>query len=173
MCAVSVYRFPGGAEPNRVPFKPNGAGTPGAVLRSMTDAQGSGRGFPAEEHRVPVVGTQRRQDAIWRIVGPPTQGPDSRAHWRGEATLEPEPENRHDPNAVRVAVGGETVGYLARELAARVQPAVVALTQRGATLTIPVYARGGFLFPDGERASVGLVLELDPEELMARRPAPP
>jgi tetratricopeptide (TPR) repeat protein len=42
------------------------------------------------------------------------------------AVLVPKPDNAHDPRAVAVFVGGEHVGFLPREVAARAQPALVA-----------------------------------------------
>jgi hypothetical protein len=114
-----------------------------------------------------VVGTQGRQKLIWAIVGPPTQGGDSRADWRGEAALEPEPENPHDPSAVRVLIGGDHVGYLERAVAAQLQPALAALASRGVAVVTPCFAKGGFEWREGGRASVGLALELDPADVLA------
>lgn len=48
-----------------------------------------------------------------------------------QATLVPEPENRYDSSAVRVDVGGRTVGYLPREEAARYQPVLLGLDGLG------------------------------------------
>lgn len=45
------------------------------------------------------------------------------------AELVPEPDNPHDPNAIRVDVGGETVGYIPREQTAGIH----ALIEGGAT----------------------------------------
>jgi hypothetical protein len=125
------------------------------------------RRVASESGRVRVVGTQSRQDAVWNVVGPPTSDRDSRAHWHGEAVLEPEPTNPHDPNAVRVVVDGQMVGYLERALAARLQPALLELERRGVRVAAPCHAVGGFEWPEGGRASVGLVLSFDPEELLA------
>jgi hypothetical protein len=125
------------------------------------------RRFSSETERVRVAGTQARQDAVWRVVGPPVPEEDDRPHWHGEAELLPEPSNPYDPSAVRVEVEGEMVGYVPRELAARVQPAVSVLAARGERVVVPAYALGGFRWPEGGRASVGLVLRLDPEELAA------
>jgi hypothetical protein len=124
------------------------------------------RHFVSETARIPVVGVQSRQDAIWRIVGPPDDRED-RASWHGDALLEPEPENPHDPSAVRVSIDGQAVGYLARELAADLQPALRALGARGVAVSVPVYARGGFALDDGGRASVGLVLRFEPADVRA------
>jgi hypothetical protein len=120
----------------------------------------------SETARIPGVGVQPRQDVIWRIVGPPDARED-RAIWHGDALLEPEPENRHDPGAVRVSVEGEEVGYLARELAADLQPALRVLAARGVAVSVPVFARGGFVLDDGGRASVGLVLRFEPDDVRA------
>lgn len=46
-----------------------------------------------------------------------------------EAELVPEPDNPHDPNAIRVDVGGVKVGYIPREQTARIH----ALIEGGAT----------------------------------------
>ena len=121
----------------------------------------------SRDARVEVVGTQSYQDAIWRIVGPPTAGPGGRAHWQGEATLGPEPENCYDCNAVRVAIGDATIGYLPRDLAARLQPALTTLAQHGKLVAVPCYAIGGFTFRDGTLASVGLRLRFDPRDVIA------
>ena len=130
--------------------------------------------FDSPTDRVRVVGTQAYRDAVWRAIGPPAadaREPAGRASWRGEALLEPECDNPHDCNAVRVTVGGQTVGYLPRELAARVQPALLALERRGTRAAVAAYARGGFEWRSGEsageRASAGLMLRLDPAELLA------
>ena len=121
--------------------------------------------LPVVEEKVRVVGTSQYQDAIWRIVGEPTRDRDSRASWRGEAALEAEPGNRHDRNAVRVTVGGETVGYLDRELAAELQPDLVELARHGTAAVVAAHAVGGFELREGGRASVGLVLEMDPRDV--------
>jgi hypothetical protein len=123
------------------------------------------RKVPTSDQKVRVVGTSRYQDAIWRIVGEPTRDRDSRAHWRGEAALEPEPENQHDRNAVRVTIGGETVGYLDRELAAELQPELVEMAEHGSTVVATAHAVGGFELREGGRASVGLALEMDPRDV--------
>jgi hypothetical protein len=86
---------------------------------------------------VRVAGTQAYQDAVLRVVGPPTEGPGSRASWRGEAELVPEPGNHHDANAVRVVVEGVTVGYLPREVADWLRWELIALERRGERLRVP------------------------------------
>ena len=128
------------------------------------------RRFESERARVVVAGTQSYQDVLWRVAGGPTEGPEGRAHWHSEATLEAEPGNPHDPSAVRVTVAGEVVGYLPRELAGYVQPALLALAARGVQVVVPCYARGCFTWRggerDGQRASIGLGLRFDPDDVV-------
>lgn len=51
-----------------------------------------------------------------KIVGPYDKQRDrildGHAHWTGEARFIPEPGNPHDPDAIRVAVGTATIGYV-------------------------------------------------------------
>jgi hypothetical protein len=124
------------------------------------------RRFEARERHVRVAGAASYQDAIWGIVGEPTAR-DDRPSWVGEARLEPEPENRHDPNAVKVVVDGRTVGYLERSLAARLQPAIRRVEAQGQRVVVPAECSGGFRLPDGQRAHCGLVLRFDPDAVEA------
>ena len=66
-----------------------------------------------------VRGESRRQDALHAICGEPRK--------QGYlvpvgAKLRREPRNPADKNAIRVEVGGELVGYLARELSEQMSP---------------------------------------------------
>lgn len=54
-----------------------------------------------------------------------------------DAQLVPEPENPHDPNAIRVVVDGKTVGYIARNNTARISEII----SRG--LTVKANITGG------------------------------
>jgi hypothetical protein len=109
-----------------------------------------------------VVGTSQYQDTIWRIVGEPADGPDGRPNWQGEAILEPEPTNPHDPNAVRVVIDGQVVGYLDRATATRIQPDLLDRRSRGESpRRVPVACTGGFSLREGGRAHCGLLLQLD------------
>lgn len=54
-----------------------------------------------------------------------------------DAQLIPEPENPHDPNAIRVTVDGKTVGYIARDSTARISE----MLSRG--LTVKANVTGG------------------------------
>jgi hypothetical protein len=71
-----------------------------------------------------------------------------------------EPENQHDPNAVRVELDGETVGHLRRDVARSVGPAFDACGIERAVVAGII--RGGF----ADRALFGIALSRDP---LARR----
>ena len=84
------------------------AGPPADAIRLSADG------------RLSVVGESHYQPALKAAVG----GRAARGIADAvpvTAVLIPEPGNRHDRNAVRVDVGGRTVGYLAREDAVRYQ----------------------------------------------------
>jgi hypothetical protein len=68
-----------------------------------------------------VVGESYNQAAIQAIAeAHPDRGPlDESAQCRVSVGLVPEPDNPHDPNAVRVEIDGRKVGYLSRVDAAR------------------------------------------------------
>jgi hypothetical protein len=70
---------------------------------------------------VEVVGESYRQEALASIAGP--KGPDGKRVLTG-ATLRCEPDNPHDPNAIRVEVMGQHVGYVGRDAAGRVSRAL-------------------------------------------------
>jgi hypothetical protein len=123
--------------------------------------------FPARDRHLRVAGAASYQDAIWQVVGEPTP-PDDRPSWVGQARLEPEPTNPHDPNAVKIVVDGRTVGYLERSLARRLQAPIRRIEEReGAHVAVPAECSGGFRLPNGDRAHVGLVLRFDPDEIEA------
>jgi hypothetical protein len=66
------------------------------------------------EYDLEIVGESHYQSVLVKIAGPHTK-----AGRRVEcaAVLYLQPDNPHDPNAVRVEIQGSTVGYIARELA--------------------------------------------------------
>lgn len=81
--------------------------TPAAAREVYLDNDG--------EYETDVVGESHYQDALERICGGRTEEGHEFACL---ATLKPEPDNPHDPNAVAVWIQGEKVGYLARPMAA-------------------------------------------------------
>jgi hypothetical protein len=73
---------------------------------------------------VNVAGESHYQDALRAIAG------SGEVRLETEARLVPEPENEHDPNAVRVEIDGAKVGYLPRALAAAWAPLLAELAAR-------------------------------------------
>ncbi len=73
---------------------------------------------------VNVAGESHYQEALRAIAGPGDVRFDTEAH------LIAEPENEHDPNAVRVEIDGAKIGYLPRELAPAWSPRLAELAAR-------------------------------------------
>ncbi len=71
---------------------------------------------------------------------------------RWTAQLKREPNNRFDANAVSIWIDGHRVGYLARQDAAELAPALDALWQDGGLVAIEVTLHGG----DQDRPSIGV-----------------
>lgn len=61
------------------------------------------------------------------------------------AELEPEPDNRHDPDAIRVKIGGQRVGYLSPEDAKELRPFITASIQKLGTAlcSAHIFGRSG------------------------------
>lgn len=101
-----------------------------------------------------VRGESLRQDELWSLCAgdkPPERGYTICV----EATIRREPTNPVDRNALRVEVNGMHVGYLAREIAARVSPG---LDRAGCKhFVVPAVLRGG----GAEAPSLGLHVWLD------------
>ena len=117
--------------------------------------------FPDEVVR--VVGVSHYQDPLLAIVGETGR---ERVRHAATATLEPEPENPHDANAVRVLVEGRHVGYLSREDAVRYGPPVRLLSEHGRVLACDAVIGGRG--PDATTDNLGVFLELPraPEALL-------
>ncbi|MGH2941915.1 MAG: HIRAN domain-containing protein [Solirubrobacteraceae bacterium] len=112
---------------------------------------------------VAIVGEATFQPTIARACGPIRA---ERVHCAITAALVPEPENRYDPNAVAVYIGGEKVGYLSRRDALDYQPAMQALRAAGyqAGVCRGCIAGQG---PGSEKLNLGVYLYLaGPEELL-------
>lgn len=105
---------------------------------------------------IDVVGESHRQEALARIAGP--KGPDGK-NVRVGVTLRREPANPADPSAVRVEALGLHVGYLPRDLAARVSPRLAEL--RGAVEGHGLIV-GGWKDRDSE-GHYGIRVWLDPD----------
>jgi hypothetical protein len=111
--------------------------------------------FLEGEEFVHVVGVSHYQPALTSITGRPA-GEEVRFETR--ATLVPEPDNPHDPNAVAVHIGGQLVGYLARDEAPRWKEIVDTLAAHDhlAACEVMIAGRG----PDSGTSNLGVFLRL-------------
>ncbi len=91
---------------------------------------------------IEVVGESRYRENLYSIFGRHEDGIEEDA----EAVLVREPDNRHDPNAVRVDIAGLTVGYLSRNMAPEVHACLI-----DGTLKVPARVRGGFRLREDDR----------------------
>jgi hypothetical protein len=108
-----------------------------------------------DDEIVRTVGVSHYQGALRRIAGAAGAGPVRR---EVDAALVPEPTNPHDPNAVRVEIDGELVGYLSREDAVRYGPAVQRLREHGRLLVSSAVISGRG--EGSETPNLGLFLSL-------------
>jgi hypothetical protein len=106
---------------------------------------------------VQVAGESFHQEAIHAVEGRSPPGSPL------VAALVPDPGNAHDSNAVAVYVNGEHVGFLPREMARRVQPAIAAFshTHGGRLVACPAQIQWHDVGPQ-------VVLLLDPGPLGLR-----
>lgn len=68
-----------------------------------------------------VTGTSYREQAFLDLIGPRRLGGYCQAE---RVTLEREPGNEHDDNAIRIVLKGQHIGYIAREVAATLATAM-------------------------------------------------
>lgn len=66
-------------------------------------------------HETDVVGESFYQSNLMSIAGPKTK---DGYNLECKALLVPNPDNPHDPNAIKVMINGKQVGHLSREMAA-------------------------------------------------------
>ena len=117
-----------------------------------------------------VVGEAAHVDALEAVAGGRTwAGP---RHRLVSAALESEPANPHDPDAVRVRVGGETVGYLPRDDAPRFRALVTELAARHHAAIARARLTGGWDRGPRGRGALGIELDVDPD-LVPLRPGTP
>jgi len=115
---------------------------------------------------VSVVGESAYQGTLERIGGGRTiDGVRERDH---QAVLLPEPDNRYDPNAVRVAVLPEgVIGYSKRADAVAYRPAIDRLAAIGMLTACRASLSGGW-DRSGDRGFIGVRLHLaKPKALLA------
>jgi hypothetical protein len=109
-----------------------------------------------------VVGESHYQNALWRIVGGVRQ---EHVHHEVHAVLMPEPDNAYDPNAIKVLIDGNLVGYLSREDAAAYRPGLLLLMKSnpGTLIALHGVIVGGGERPDG-LGRLGVFLDHDPAD---------
>lgn len=91
-----------------------------------------------------VVAESFYQDALDAICG----GKCEDGHEREcRAVLKPEPNNKHDSNAVAVVIEGATVAYLDRAMAIEFHSAMRALGAPGSAASCAAIINGGWLRP--------------------------
>jgi hypothetical protein len=109
------------------------------------------------EFRFEVVGESHYQTELERIVGGPTK---EGAHHKCVATLTPEPDNPHDPQAVCVSVDGCKVGYLSRHWARKFNAALASNGYARAECNALIV--GGRIYPPGVGGGWGVfAIKLD------------
>lgn len=114
-------------------------------------AQGSGQ-FDQE-----VRGESKFQDALTALAAPPR--PDGYVI-RATAVLRPEPQNPHDPYAVRVEINSRLVGYLPREDADVWCDMLLDASLDGRAVAAPARIVGGFLSTPDDVPLYGVRLDL-------------
>jgi len=105
---------------------------------------------------LPIVGESNYQDALSRICGGYTRD-GHQLHTR--ASLVPDPSNPYDANAIRVAIDGQTVGYLKREHAARYTKRLLDEGRSGEVLDVRAYISGGWRTNQHDSGHFGVQLE--------------
>jgi hypothetical protein len=114
--------------------------------------------------KVEVVGEGSYQGNLFEIGGGRTANGVVRTEH--VALLWPEPENKHDPNAVRVVIENAIVGYLSKGDAAVYQAPLARALTHNRVPAAHAELRGGWDRGPDDRGSIGVVLHLGtPEEV--------
>ena len=120
-------------------------------------------------YRIEVVGESHYQDVLEAICGGRTE--DGADH-DCMAMLVPEPDSPHDRNAIRVDIGGRTVGYLSRADAIGYRDGLQLAGIPIAPVRCRAVIRGGW-DRRGDRGYFGVMLDMDwpphPPQRMAKR----
>lgn len=104
-----------------------------------------------------VAGESHYQDALAELAGGKTE---TAAHIAIIATLHAEPDNPFDPNAVRIEINGNCVGYLPRAVAPGYAAVIAALVAIGRPARCRGFVTGGWKRSLSDEGQFGLVLEL-------------
>lgn len=108
-----------------------------------------------------VVGESHHQQELRALAGPS----DGRVRVPKHAILVPETGNVHDDQAVGVWIAGLFVGYLRRDDAAALRPAIVDLVSgTGRAVALNAVIVGGGVREDGREALLGVWLSHDPAD---------
>lgn len=115
------------------------------------------KAFKGRTRTIEIVGESNYEQAIRRAAGPKT--PDG-VSVNTVADLVPEPNNKYDPNAIAVKVGGQTVGYLSREYAVSFSIAIAeqGYAQHGIS-GVKAWLHGGWKRP-GDEGNYGVTLRV-------------
>ena len=100
---------------------------------------------------IEVHGESFRQGELAALAGPKT---DEGKNERVGVTLRCEPTNEHDCNAIRVEVMGQLVGYVAREQAIGLSPAMQGAC--GGAPEAQGLIVGGWKYADGDEGPYGI-----------------
>lgn len=99
-----------------------------------------------------IVGEGRHQKTLMTIAGP--KEPEGK-RFLCKAVLVAEPDNKHDPNAVKCTINGRKVGYVPRQLAPRVKRML-----KGRKVRVDALIVGGWDDGDGNTGHYGVKLDI-------------
>lgn len=118
-----------------------------------------------------VVGESYRQAELWALVGGVST---ERVRQDVIAFLIPDPNNQHDPNAIAVYIDRFHVGFIPREMAARLIPGLNSLyaLNPGKYVALEGVITGGGMREDG-LGNLGVFLNYDPTDFGLEAPKPP
>ena len=106
-----------------------------------------------------IVGEASYQPALIHLAD---EYQDQPADFRPIAQLIPESDNPYDRNAVRVDIGGKTVGYLSRDDAPRFRRRLGQKGLKNQVTTCEAELTGGQTLKNGKRAAHGVKLDIKP-----------
>ncbi len=110
---------------------------------------------------IDVVGELKYQEALESICGPRN---DEGEDLETEAQLIHEDNNAYDSLAIRVDIGGSTVGYLSRENARQYRAQLTVAGHRGLNAWCKARIRGGWDRGARGQGKYGVVLDLPADE---------
>lgn len=118
-----------------------------------------------------VVGESYRQTELWALVGGVST---ERVRQKAIAFLIPDPNNQHDPNAIAVYIDRFHVGFIPRDMAARLIPGLNSLyaLNPGKYVALEGVITGGGMREDG-LGNLGVFLNYDPTDFGLEAPKPP